>query len=113
MNLIVNSELFEAFTKVLHYLKIHKIDYIKTNDIKMIVKPTQTKKVIYKVRQYREKKRWTREALSAVSGVAPTTIRLIETNTSDRQNSVRLSTLISLAQALSVKVKDLFEEVKE
>ena len=51
MNLIVNSELFEAFTKVLHYLKIHKIDYIKTNDIKMIVKPTQTKKVIYKVRQ--------------------------------------------------------------
>ena len=110
MNLIVNSELFEAFTKVLHYLKIHKIDYIKTNDIKMIVKPTQTKKVIYKVRQYREKKRWTREALSAVSGVAPTTIRLIETNTSD---SVRLSTLISLAQALNVKVRDLFEEVKE
>ena len=53
------------------------------------------------------------EALSAVSGVAPTTIRLIETNTSDRQNSVRLSTLISLAQALNVKVKDLFEEVKE
>lgn len=47
------------------------------------------------------------------SGVAPTTIRLIETNTSDRQNSVRLSTLISLAQALNVKVKDLFEEVKE
>ena len=46
MNLIVNSELFEAFTKVLHYLKIHKIDYIKTNDIKMIVKPTQTKKFI-------------------------------------------------------------------
>lgn len=45
MNLIVNSELFEAFTKVLHYLKIHKIDYIKTNDIKMIVKPTQTKKL--------------------------------------------------------------------
>ena len=35
MNLIVNSELFEAFTKVLHYLKIHKIDYIKTNDIKI------------------------------------------------------------------------------
>lgn len=52
-------------------------------------------------------------SLSAVSGVAPTTIRLIETNTSDRQNSVRLSTLISLAQALNVKVKDLFEEVKE
>lgn len=55
-------------------------------------------------------------ALNVFQGLidkAPTTIRLIETNTSDRQNSVRLSTLISLAQALNVKVKDLFEEVKE
>ena len=76
MNLIVNSELFEAFTKVLHYLKIHKIDYIKTNDIKMIVKPTQTKKVIYKVRQYREKNDGQGNFIHHF-GVVPTTIRLI------------------------------------
>lgn len=47
MNLIVNSELFEAFTKVLHYLKIHKIDYIKTNDIKMIVDGLENDRIYY------------------------------------------------------------------
>lgn len=59
-----------------------------------------------KLKTIRKQKGYSRRELGELSGVSPMTINALERGINDATN-VKLSTLISLAKALKVKVKDL------
>jgi len=61
---------------------------------------------MYKVKEYREKKKWSQELLAEKSGVSRATIASLEAPDSEITTTTR--TLIKIATALECRVSDIF-----
>lgn len=61
---------------------------------------------MYKVKEYREKKKWSQELLAEKSGVSRATIASLEAP--DSEITTTTSTLIKIATALECRVSDIF-----
>ena len=61
---------------------------------------------MYKVKEYREKKKWSQELLAEKSGVSRATIASLEPP--DSEITTTTSTLIKIATALECRVSDIF-----
>lgn len=61
---------------------------------------------MYKVKEYREKKKWSQELLAEKSGVSRATIASLEAP--DSEITTTTSTLIKIATALECRVADIF-----
>lgn len=61
---------------------------------------------MYKVKEYREKKKWSQELLAKKSGVSRATIASLEAP--DSEITTTTSTLIKIATALECRVSDIF-----
>lgn len=61
---------------------------------------------MYKIKEYREKKKWSQELLAEKSGVSRATIASLEAP--DSEITTTTSTLIKIATALECRVSDIF-----
>lgn len=61
---------------------------------------------MYKVKEYRKKKKWSQELLAEKSGVSRATIASLEAP--DSEITTTTSTLIKIATALECRVSDIF-----
>lgn len=79
------------------------IDKIYLSDI---IDDERRCKRMYKVKEYREKKKWSQELLAKKSGVSRATIASLEAP--DSEITTTTSTLIKIATALECRVSDIF-----
>lgn len=79
------------------------IDKIYLSDI---IDDERRCKRMYKVKEYREKKKWSQELLAEKSGVSRATIASLEAP--DSEITTTTSTLIKIATALECRVSDIF-----
>lgn len=83
------------------------VQNVKLDLFKIVNKQRREKKMRFRIKEIREEKNISQEKLSELSGVSRTIISGLETNNLSQTST---TSLMKIASALEVKVKDLFFE---